>query len=166
MAVKSKHGIEFTLDAALIAMLEEQCNDLEVDAIIEMFRPPARYIQAPIVIENKVYDTMSYEKGVPLHATKPAVFREEQQKIYTATKEVPVYIEKPVELEVTRQVPVEITTQKVHTVSVPEERIVERIVEVSKEVPVEIEKIVSMMEREEVIKQIEVDKVIKDTEIR
>lgn len=75
MGIRRKHGIEFTLDAALIAMLEEQCNDLEVDAIIEMFRPPARYIEAPIVIENKVYDTMTYEKGVPLHATRPAVFR-------------------------------------------------------------------------------------------
>ena len=56
--------------------------------------------------------------------------------MYTATRQVPVYIEKPVELEVTRQVPVEITTEKLHSVQVPEERIVERIVEVSKEVPV------------------------------
>jgi hypothetical protein len=60
--------------------------DIEVDAIIEMFRPPARYIEAPIVIENKVYDSISFEKGVPLQTTKPAVFMEEQQKIYTATK--------------------------------------------------------------------------------
>lgn len=56
-------------------MLEEQCNDLEIDAIIELFRPPARYLEAPIVIENKVYDTMNYEKGVPLYAQKPAIFK-------------------------------------------------------------------------------------------
>ena len=120
MGIRRKHGIEFTLDAALIAMLEEQCNDLEVDAIIEMFRPPARYIEAPIVIENKVYDTMSFEKGVPMQTTKPTVFREEQQKIYTAIKEVPVYIEKPVEYEVTRQVPFEVKTEKL--VEVPTTR--------------------------------------------
>ena len=120
MGIRRKHGIEFTLDAALIAMLEEQCNDLEVDAIIEMFRPPARYIEAPIVVENKVYDTMSFEKGVPMQTTKPTVFREEQQKIYTAIKEVPVYIEKPVEYEVTRQVPFEVKTEKL--VEVPTTR--------------------------------------------
>ena len=44
MGIRKKHGIEFTLDAALIAMLEEQCTDLDIDAILEMFRPPARYI--------------------------------------------------------------------------------------------------------------------------
>ena len=49
MDAKKKYGIELTLDQGLIAMLEAE-NDLglNVDLIIEMFRPPARYIQVPI----------------------------------------------------------------------------------------------------------------------
>lgn len=55
-----------------------------------------------------------------MQTTKPTVFREEQQKIYTAIKEVPVYIEKPVEYEVTKQVPFEVKTEKL--VEVPTTR--------------------------------------------
>ena len=55
---------------------------------------------------------MSFEKGVPMTTTKPIVFKEEQQKVYTAIKEVPVYIEKPVECEIIKHIPFEVKSEK------------------------------------------------------
>lgn len=42
----------------------------------------------------------------------------------------------------------------------------ERIVEMPKEITVEVEKVVAMDNREEIIKEIEVDKIIRDIEVR
>lgn len=38
-----------------------------------MFRPPARYIEVPVVVENIVYETKHFEKGVPINKSTPIV---------------------------------------------------------------------------------------------
>lgn len=42
--IKAEHGLDLYLDEALIAMMESECKYLDVEDIIEFFRPPARYI--------------------------------------------------------------------------------------------------------------------------
>lgn len=68
--IKERHGLDLALDEALLAMLKEQCIDgINIEEIIALFRPPARYIEVPIVIENKVYESNTYEKGVPINTS-------------------------------------------------------------------------------------------------
>lgn len=96
--IKEKHSIDLSLDEAILALLKEQCIEgINVEEVIGLFRPPARYIEVPIVIENKVYESNVYEKSVPINKSKPVVISEEKLQVVTVNKEVPVYIENPVD---------------------------------------------------------------------
>lgn len=64
--------------------------------IIELFRAPAQYIEVPVVIENIVYETKTFERGVPINKPSHIVLSEEKLQVVTVNKEVPVFIEKPV----------------------------------------------------------------------
>ena len=140
MRCKTQFGIEINLDEALIVMLQEHCNGLNIEQIIEVFRPPARYVEVPLVIENKVYESMTYEKGVPINKSIPHVFPEQKLQVVTVNKQVPVYIEKPVQCIINQQVPIEVVTERLLEVPTNRDVIVERVVETSKEVPTIIEK--------------------------
>lgn len=105
--VKDKYGLDLALDEAILAMLKEQCIDgINIEAIVALFRPPARYIEVPIVIENKVHESHTYEKGVPINTSDAIVVTEEKLQVVSINKEVPVIIERPVECVLTQQVPV------------------------------------------------------------
>lgn len=92
-------------------MLKEQCLDgINVEEVIAMFRPPARFIEVPIVIENKVYESNTYERGVQINKPQPYVITEEKLQVVAVKKQVPVIIEKAVDHVITNQVPVEVVT--------------------------------------------------------
>ena len=43
--IKGKLNIDLDLDEAILALLREQCIDgINVEEVIAMFRPPARYV--------------------------------------------------------------------------------------------------------------------------
>lgn len=49
--VKQRHNIELDLDEAILALLKEQCIDgINIEEVIACFRPPARFIEVPIVV--------------------------------------------------------------------------------------------------------------------
>lgn len=41
-----------------------------------MFRPHTKYLEVPVVLEQPVYHSRTYEKGVPIHSTNAVVFNE------------------------------------------------------------------------------------------
>ena len=92
MKCRTEHGIELSLDEALLAMLREQSLDINLEAVIELFRPPSRYIEVPLVIENKVYESNTYEKGVPINTQEPVIINNDKVEIVTVNKQVPVFI--------------------------------------------------------------------------
>ena len=54
--------------------MKEQCLEgINVEEVLGLFRSPARYIEVPIVIENKVYESNTYEKGIPINTSSPIV---------------------------------------------------------------------------------------------
>lgn len=92
----------------------------------------------------------------------PVLLEQTKTEVIVVNKEVPVYIEKPVEATSTiTHVPVSVEAQKAVPVQVAKEVVIERVVESSLEVPVEREKSVPLYEREEVVKEIPVDRIVE-----
>lgn len=66
----------------------------------------------PIVLENKVYESTTYEKGVAIEINKAVLISEEKQLIQEIKKEVPIFVERAVECIIKEQVPLEVVTEK------------------------------------------------------
>jgi hypothetical protein len=86
--------------------------------------------------------------------------------VVTINKEIPVYIDKPIEHIINNNIAVAIETQKAVPVEVNRDVVVERIVESAVEVPVIREKAVAMQEREEVVKEVEVDRIVESIQFK
>ena len=108
--------------------MEVQCKSLDIEDIIEYFRPPARYIEVPIFVENKVYDTVHFEKGVPITRQEPVVIEENKIQVVDINKQVGVFVERAVDVILKEQVPVYITNEKMLQVPTKQEVLTDRIV--------------------------------------
>jgi hypothetical protein len=44
MRCKKDFGVEISLDEALLAILKQHCEDINIEQVIEFFKPPSNYI--------------------------------------------------------------------------------------------------------------------------
>jgi hypothetical protein len=161
--LKKQHGVEVTLDEGILGLLKDQVIEgVDLEAVIGLFRPPCKYVSVPVVVEKPVYKSNTYEKGVPIKTETSVLLEQTKTEVVVINKEVPVYIEKPVEgASTVTHVAVSVEAQKAVPVQVAKEVVVERVVESSLEVPVEREKSVPLYEREEIVKEIPVDRIVE-----
>ena len=66
--IRRVHGVEIALDEGILGLLREQAIEgIDAEQVIGLFRPPAKYVEVPIVVEKPVFESRSYEKGVEIH---------------------------------------------------------------------------------------------------
>lgn len=85
--IRKKHGIEFTLDAGILELLKKQMIDgLDMEAIIALFRPPAKIIEVPVYVESPVFQTVNFEKSIAMNIEKNIVTTEKEVQIVEIKK--------------------------------------------------------------------------------
>lgn len=109
-----------------------------------------------MVVDNPIYETKTFEKGVPIATQSAVVIPQNTVEVVTVSKEVPVYIDRPIEAVVKSNIPVSMEIQKAVPVQVKQEINVDRIAESSVEVQCIKEKAVPMYEKQETIKEVEI----------
>jgi hypothetical protein len=165
--IKKTHGIELALDDGILAILKEHVIEgFNAEEYISLFRPVPKYVEVPVIVEKPMYETKTFEKGVVINSEQEVLIKQNKVEVVTLNKEIPVYIDKPIEHIINNNIAVAIETQKAVPVDVNRDVIVERIVESSVEVPVISEKAVAMYEREEVVKEIEVDRIVESVQFK
>lgn len=105
-------------------------------------------MEVPVVVDNPIYETKTFEKGVPISTQEAVVLREKSVEVVTVNKEVPVYIDRPVDGMVTKNIPVSMETQKAVPIQVKQDVNTDRVAESSVEVQVMKEKAVPMYEKQ------------------
>ena len=86
--LKREQGVEFVLDEGILALVREQIlDDVEVEDILSRFRPPAKIVQVPVVVETPVPSITKFEKGVTISAQEAVVLKEIETEIKTFIRE-------------------------------------------------------------------------------
>lgn len=60
------------------------------------------------MIETPIYETKTFEKGIPIITERQILLREEKMSVVAINREVPVYIEKPIDHVINTNIPVTI----------------------------------------------------------
>jgi hypothetical protein len=70
-SIKKKHGIDLTLDEGILCLLREHTIDgFNTEDYISLFRPIPKIVEVPILVETPVFETKTFEKGIPIHTER------------------------------------------------------------------------------------------------
>jgi hypothetical protein len=69
---------------------------IDVDAVIGLFRPLPKIVEVSKYVETPVYESRTYEVGIPIAVEKNKIVLEHQTNVVEVNRQIPIYIEKPV----------------------------------------------------------------------
>lgn len=69
--IKKIHGIDFSLDEGILALLRNHIIDgFNTEDYISLFRPIPKIVEVPIMIDRPIYETKTFERGIPINAER------------------------------------------------------------------------------------------------
>jgi hypothetical protein len=83
--VKKIYGVEIALDDGILGLIKELAVDcINIEEIIGLFRPCSKYIEVPVVVDTPVFQTRTFEKGIPIKTEIPILIEQGTVEVVTA----------------------------------------------------------------------------------